>query len=201
LNVAAMLVIVSQVLARPAFAQSDPLSMTRDMVNQALAILRNKQLPTVERQRQLRDLIEPKFDFAEMSRSALGYHWRTLSPEQRANFTELFKAFIEDAYLSKVQDYSGQQVVFAGQHQIGQGYTEVDTRIVQPGKNPIPLTYLLQQKDGSWKIYDVVVDNISIIANYRNQFNRVINEQGYDKLMGELKAKQQELRSSLGGDR
>jgi phospholipid transport system substrate-binding protein len=198
LNVAAILVMVSQVLEKPAFAQSGAMSMTQGMVNQALEILRNKQVPTVERQRQLRDLIEPRFDFTEMSRSALGYHWRTLSPDQRTNFTQEFTAFIEDAYLSKVQDYSGQQVVFVGEHPTEQGYAEVDTKIIQPGKNPISLTYQLEQKDGGWKIYDVAVDNISIIANYRNQFNRVINEQGFDKLLADLKAKQQELRSTLG---
>jgi len=183
----------------PAFAQSGAEAMTRQTVDQALSILANKSTPVAQRQRDLRNLIEPRFDFTEMSRSAIGYHWRTLTPAQRAEFTQVFTAFIEDAYLSKIQDYSGQKVEFGAQRSLGQGYAEVDTKIIQAGKNPVPLTYLLEQKDGSWKIYDITVDNISIVANYRNQFNRVISDQGFDKLMADLRAKQRQLGASLGG--
>jgi len=168
------------------------------MVDQALQILRDKVTPLPQRRRQLRAVIEPRFDFTEMSRSAIGYHWRSLSPQQRNDFTKLFTAFIEDAYLSKIQDYSGEQVVFTRQTSLDAGYAQIETRIVQSGKNPIPVNYLLEQKDDTWKIYDVTVDNISIINNYRNQFNRVINQQGFDKLMADLQAKQQELASLLG---
>ena len=175
-----------------------PMETVRTMVDHSLAILRDSHTPAPQRRRQLRAVIEPSFDFAQMSRSALGYHWRSLSPSQRAEFTRLFTAFIEDAYLSKIQGYSGQQVIVDRQRSLGQGYVEVDTRIVQQGKAPIPANYLLEQADGGWKIYDVTVDAISITANYRNQFNRVMNERGFDKLMADLKAKQQELASLLG---
>jgi phospholipid transport system substrate-binding protein len=151
-----------------------------------------------QRRRELRSLVEQNFDFETMSRSALGYNWRSLSPDQRAQFTKLFTAFIEVAYLDKIQDYQGQQVQFAGEHSLGDGYAEVDTKIVQPGKSPISVNYLLEQKDGAWKIYDVTVEAISIIANYRNQFNRVISQKGFDQLMADLQAKQQQLESLLG---
>jgi phospholipid transport system substrate-binding protein len=152
----------------------------------------------LEKRRELKPLMESRFDSTEMARSTLGYHWRSLTPEQRANFTQLFTAFIEAAYLDKVQDYGGQQVQFGQSRSLGQGYAEVDTRIAQAGKNPIPVTYLLEQSGSGWKVYDVQVDNISIIENYRNQFNRVINEQGFPKLMADLRAKQQQLASELG---
>jgi phospholipid transport system substrate-binding protein len=137
-------------------------------------------------------------DFTEMSRSALGYHWRSLTPEQRSQFSTLFTSFIEDAYLSKIQDYSGQQVQYLKESPLGEGYSRVDTAIVQPGKQSLKVAYMLEQKGGEWLVYDVTVDNISIIANYRNQFNRVINDQGFDKLMADLKAKQRELASLVG---
>jgi len=133
-----------------------------------------------------------------MARSTLGYHWRSLTPDQRADFTQLFTDFIEAAYLDKVQDYAGQQVLFGQSRSLGEGYAAVDTTIVQAGKDPIPVTYLLEQSGSGWKVYDVTVDNISIIANYRNQFNRVINEQGFPKLMADLRAKQQQLGWELG---
>ena len=174
------------------------MTVTQTMVNHALEIMANKATPLQQRRRQLRQGVESNFDFTEMSRSALGYNWRSLTPDQRAKFTQLFTSFIEDAYLSKIQDYSGQQVQFQGETSLGQGYTQINTNIVQPGKNPIAVNYLLLQKDNGWKIYDVTVDAISIIANYRNQFNRVINEKGFDQLMAELQAKQQQLASLLG---
>ena len=142
-------------------------------------------------------MIEPRFDFTEMSRTALGYHWRQLSPAQRAEFTRLFSAFIEDAYLSKVQDYSGQRVQFVKQSSIGDGYEQINTLIEQPNnKASVPVNYLVEVN--GCKIYDVTVDSISIMANYRNQFNRVINERGFDQLLADLKSKQQQLASLLG---
>jgi phospholipid transport system substrate-binding protein len=182
----------------PARAQTSAKAATQEFVNQALQTLRDKQKSVLEKRRELKPLIESRFDSNEMARSTLGYHWRSLTPDQRANFTRLFTAFIEAAYLDKVQDYAGQEVQFGQSRSLGEGYAKVDTTIVQAGKNPIPVTYLLEQSGGGWKIYDVAVDNISIIANYRNQFNRVINEQGFPKLMADLRAKQQQLGSELG---
>jgi len=190
------LIILNPTRAR-ADAPNSPMEVTQNMVNRALEIIANKSLPIKDRRRQLREAIEDEFDFSEMSRSALGYNWRNLSPDDRSQFTQLFTAFIEDAYLSKIQDYSGQRVAFNGQTSLGEGYTQINTDIVEPGKNPISVNYLLLQKDGAWKIYDVTVDAISIIANYRNQFNRVINDKGFPQLMADLRAKQQELASLL----
>jgi phospholipid transport system substrate-binding protein len=200
LAIATVALVVTSISLAPVQADTgDPaMSVTQTMVNRALQIMANKSAPVQQRRRQLREAIENEFDFAEMSKSGLGYHWRTLNENQRAQFTKLFTAFIEDAYLSKIQDYSGQQVRFLGQTPIEPGYVQINTEIVQQGKSPIPVNYLLLQKDGTWKIYDVTVDAISIIANYRNQFNRVINEKGFDQLMADLQAKQQELASLLG---
>jgi phospholipid transport system substrate-binding protein len=178
--------------------QNSPLVTTREFVNQALQILGAKDKPVAQKRRELKSLIEVRFDSTEMARSSLGYHWRSLSPEDRASFTRVFADFIEAAYLDKVQDYSGQQVQFGRSRSLGQGYSAVDTTIVAPGKDPIPVTYLLEQSSDGWKVYDVTVDNISIIANYRNQFNRVINEQGFPKLMADLRAKSRQLGSELG---
>jgi phospholipid transport system substrate-binding protein len=182
----------------PARAQTSAKAATQEFINQALQILRNKQKSVQEKRRELKPLIESHFDATEMARSSLGYHWRSLTPSQRADFTRVFTDFIEAAYLDKVQDYAGQQVQFGQSRTLGEGYVGVDTTIVDTGKSPIPVTYLLEQTDGGWKVYDVRVDNISIIANYRNQFNRVINEQGFPKLMADLRAKQRQLGAELG---
>jgi len=192
--------IVTSVNRAPALADAggSPMAVTQTMVNRALQIMANKRAPVQQRRRELREAIENEFDFTEMSKSALGYHWRELNPTQRAEFTKLFTAFIENAYLSKIQDYSGQEVAVQGENSEGEGFARVHSQIIQQGKQPLKVDYLLREMNGDWKIYDVTVDNISIIANYRNQFNRVINDQGFDKLMADMRAKQQQLQSSLG---
>lgn len=196
----AMLVLMVMQAASPAPAWAFPtaLDTVNQVINTSLPVLRDKRTPLPQRRRQLRDLLEQHFDFADMARITLGYHWRELNTTQRAQFTALFTAFIENAYLSKIQDYSGQDVAVLGQNSEGEGFSRVRSQIIQPGKQPIKVDYLLRELDGDWKIYDVTVDAISIVANYRNQFNRVINDQGFDKLMANMRAKQQQLQTSMG---
>ena len=197
---AAMLVLMmAQAISPPqAFALPTALDTVNQVVNTTLPVLRDKSTPLSQRQRKLRSLLERHFDFSDMSRIALGYHWRELNAQQRTQFTQLFTAFIENAYLSKIQDYSGQDVAVLGQNAEGEGFARVRSQIIQSGKQPIKVDYLLRDMDGDWKIYDVTVDAISIVANYRNQFNRVINDQGFDKLMSDMRVKQQQLQASMG---
>jgi len=197
LVIGAMIVLCSN--GAVARADDGAMNAVQSMVSQAVKILADQSTPQATRASQLRDLIGPAFDFTEMSRSALGYHWRSLTPEQRTDFTQTFTSFIEAAYGSKIGDYHGQQVNFIKQTSLGDGYAQVFSQIVQPGgKASVPVNYLVEQKDGQWKVYDVTVDDISIIANYRTQFNRVINDNGFDKLLADLKAKQQQLNQANG---
>jgi phospholipid transport system substrate-binding protein len=196
----AMLVLAAVQVTSPrtAWGLSTAQDTVNQVVNKTLPVLRDKRTPLPQRRRRLRGLLEQHFDFPDMARIALGYHWREISPTKRAQFTQLFTAFIENAYLSKIQDYAGQDVAVLGENSEGQGYARVRSEITQPGKQPIKVDYLLRDFDGDWKIYDVTVDAISIVANYRNQFNRVINDQGFDKLMADMKVKQQQLQASMG---
>lgn len=178
---------------------SDPSAMVKSTVGQVIQVLKQRELSQSVRRAQLIDLVQGHFDFGDMSRSALGYHWKELSPQQRQQFAPLFQAFLEDAYLSKIDKYSGQQVRFLGKSSDGNGGAEVKTEVVQQdAPQPISIIYQLKLENGEWKIYDVMVDSISITANYRNQFNRVINNQGFDALISEMRDKQQELLASLG---
>jgi phospholipid transport system substrate-binding protein len=175
----------------------DPMSVVQNTVNQSLSVLRDRSIPLQSRQDKLRQIVSGTFDFTEMARSALGYHWKQISPAQQQEFTQTFVAFIQDSYLSKINDYRGQQVQFLGARNDGAEYNQVNTDIVQDGKDPVHVNYRLLQKNGNWKIYDVNIDSISIIANYRNQFNRVMNNKGYDTLINDLKSKQAALAASL----
>jgi len=193
---------VAVIPARTAIAPPDPIEQARGLVQQAIAILENPRLTLQEERRQLRALAEPYFDFEGMARSTLGYHWRTLTSGQREQFVTLFTAFMEDAALSKIQEYSGQRVEFTRETPIADGYMQVQGHaILNNGSQPIPIGFMCHQIDGSWKVYDLTVDNISVMANYRNQFNRVINDQGFDHLMAVMRQKQLELAEMLGNKR
>ena len=176
---------------------NSPTAVVQQTVNQALSVLRDTQTPLAQRQDKLRQIVSSTFEFTEMAKSALGYHWKQISADQQQEFTNVFISFIEDSYLSKINDYRGQQVAFLKSTGDTADDAQVNTDIVAPGKEPIHVNYSLLQKGGAWKIYDVTVDAISIIANYRNQFNRVMNNQGFGTLINDLKSKQAALAASL----
>jgi phospholipid transport system substrate-binding protein len=196
--VAVALLLPSTPVPAAAAASPDALAQTKAVVDQALQILRNPNLSLAEERRELRDLAEQRFDFPAMARSTLGYHWRELPEDQRTEFVKLFSAFIEDAYLNRIQEYAGQDIKFVSQRADGPDYVEVDSKVVGGGDSPVDLTFRLKKDGDDWKIYDVTVDQISITANYRNQFNRVINNEGFPTLINDLRAKQGELAAMLG---
>lgn len=185
---------------------NDPITVLKTGINDVLAVFRDKQMPLAQRRARLRALAGRYFDFDDMARSALGYHWRDLTPEQRAEFVPIFSDFIENAYLSKLQD-SGvekirQEATTANISYIRQtmdgDYAQVfSTVALEDQKEPLEIVYLMHLKDGNWRIYDVTVDAISVVGNYRSQFNRVINNQGYDKLIADLTAKTRQLQEYM----
>jgi len=178
---------------------NDPKATVMSTVTQATEILQNRRTSQAVRRQQLIHVVAGHFSFSDMARSSLGYHWRQLTSDQQQRFVQLFTAFLENAYLNKLENYSGQKIAFLGETSTGPGDSEVNTAVIQPNNDQrIRIDYLLKQDGGDWKVYDVTVDNISIMANYRNQFNRVINEQGFDALLKEMQSKQQELVASLG---
>jgi phospholipid transport system substrate-binding protein len=192
--------------ANPA-AIDDPMAVVKDGISHAIIVFQDHQMPLAQRRRTLRDLAEQYFDFPMMSRSVLGYHWRILTPEQRAQFVPIFTGFIEDAYLSKLQNYTVHQVQQALQsaridyikeNRDGSDYAQVFTTVtLHDQAKPININYYLSRSENTWKVYDLSIESISIIANFRNQFNRVINNAGYDALLADLRAKQERLQQDL----
>jgi phospholipid transport system substrate-binding protein len=187
--------------------QTDPMASVKSVIDQAIVVFKDKQIAPADREQKLRALAENRMDFAEMARSAVGYHWKDFTPEQKAEFVPLFTAFIEDAYLSRIETYSvekvdqqiqSSQIQFNRETTDGPDYATVfSTVVLKDRNNPIQVNYLMRRNDNDWKIYDITLDAISVIANYRNQFNRVLNNGGYDKLVSILREKQQALGASL----
>jgi phospholipid transport system substrate-binding protein len=185
--------------ARASVSPDDATGSVKSIIDQSILVFKDGQLTPTAREQKLRAIAESHFDFAEMAQSAIGYHWKTLTPDQKSEFVPLFTAFIEDAYLSRIESYSVQKIneqiqssmiQFTRQTTDGPDYAEVfSTVVLQDQKDPIPVNYLMRRDGDEWKIYDITIDSISVIANYRNQFNRVLNNDGYDKLVSIIRQK------------
>lgn len=186
-------------------AAAGPTVFVKSVIDQATAIVRDTSMSAAERDRKLRAIAEANFNFSDMARTALGYHWRQLTPQQRAQFVPLFTSFMEAVYLSKMQDYGIEKirkdvntsnVNFTGQDFQGGDYAEVhSTTVFSDHPQPVKVDYLLSRGANGWKIYDLEIDGISVMANYRNQFNRVINDDGFPALTTMLQKKTRELES------
>jgi phospholipid transport system substrate-binding protein len=184
---------------QPAGATGDAIASVKMIIDQSVAVFKQQDIQDDARQKKLRAIAESHFDFSEMARSAVGTHWRTFSEQQKTEFVPLFTTFIEDVYLSQIESYSVQKInerinstkiQFIKQNSEGPDYAEVLSSVtLQDRPNPIAVNYEMRRDGNEWKIYDITIDAISVIANYRNQFNRVLNNDGYDKLKALMQQK------------
>ena len=187
----------------PADTTGDPIASIKMIIDQSVVVFKQQNIPEDVRRQKLRAIAESHFDFTEMARSACGYHWRTFTPEQKAEFVPLFTKFIEDVYLSQIESYSvekidqqinSSKIEFTKQVSDAPDYAEVFSSVTLADReDPMQVIYETRREGGEWKIYDITIAAISVIANYRNQFNRVLNNDGYDKLVSIVRQKIQGL--------
>jgi len=140
-----------------------------------------------ERRAAIRKEAEVVFDFGETAKRALGRHWQALAEKDRQEFTSLFTDLIERAYISKIERYSGERIAYAGEA-IDGGLATVRTRFVTKQGTEIPVDYRMQQRGGRWLVYDVSVEGVSLINNYRTQFEKIIQTSSYAELVRKMKA-------------
>lgn len=141
----------------------------------------------IERRQVLREVTGGLFDWAEMAQRALGPHWDARSEAERAEFSELFRGLVERAYLAKIERYGGEKIAYAGESVDGEQAT-VRTRVVMR-RGDVSIDYRLSARGDRWLIYDVVVDGISLTANYRTQFNEVMTKSSYRELVKLMRAR------------
>ena len=185
--------IVAVSLGLPRFVQAgEPLQVVRTSVDKAIQILKDPRLQSQDKKRErvdrLREALQSIFDYEEMAKRALGTHWRRRTPAEQEEFVKLFRDFLERIYSDKIDLYGGEKVRF-GREVIDQGFAEVESTIIRPNGEELAVVYKLRQRDGQWKVYDAVVENISIVNNYRSQFDRVISSSSYQELVKRLQEK------------
>ncbi|MCP9455561.1 MAG: ABC transporter substrate-binding protein [Nitrospira sp.] len=174
-----------------------PTEAMKATIDEVLRILQEEELKqpgrAEERRQMLERVVEARFDYQEMSKRALGAPWNTLSDEQKQEFVTLFRTLLTNTYADKIETYSGEGVQYLNERQ-DKAYAEVRTKVLS-GKAEIPLDYRLIQKGNDWRVYDVVVDGVSLVNNYRGQFAKIIRTSSYDGLVEQLRKKSEQIKS------
>jgi phospholipid transport system substrate-binding protein len=169
-----------------------PGDQVRRTVDNLLVILKDPRLTGEsnkdERRQKLKEVIYQRFDFTEMARRSLGSEWRRRSPEEQREFVQLFTDLLEEAYLEQIEAYRGEKVQYLKERE-DDNYAEVETRIVDNKGQEFSFDYRLHNVNGDWKVYDVIIEDISLVNNYRSQFNRVLARSSFGELLKTMKEK------------
>ena len=170
----------------------EPTDQIRQTTEKIRAIVKDPDLQgadkEAERQKQMRKSVDERFDWAAMSRSAVGKHWRDLTDAQRTEFTGFFSELIEKNYMSKIESYAGEKILYKGDQADG-AYGTVDVVIVTLRGTDIPVSYRVLKKGAEWLVYDVSIEGVSLVNNYRSQIGAILNSSSYDTLIVKIKAK------------
>ena len=194
--IAILAVVVVGLSVVPGYAGA-PTEAMKATVDEVLRIVRDQDLKQKgkadERRQQLEKVVEARFDYTEMSRRALGAPWKQLTDQQKQEFVDLFRTLLTNSYADKIETYSGEGVQYLNER-TEKEYAEVRTKVLS-GKTEIPLDYRLINKAEDWRVYDVVVDNISLVNNYRGQFTKILRASSYSDLVDQLRKKSEKLKS------
>jgi len=173
-----------------------PTDSMKTTVDEVLRIVRDNELKqprkATERRQMLEQVVDARFDYREMSRRALGAPWNNLSDQEQQEFVGLFRTLLTNSYANKIETYSGEGVQYLNER-MEKEYAEVRTKVLS-GKTEIPLDYRLINKTNDWRVYDVVVDGISLVNNYRGQFTKIIQSSSYHDLVEQLRKKSEKLK-------
>ncbi len=147
---------------------------------------------TAERRARIRAVANEIFDWQETGTRALGPSARACSPQQRQAFSPLFADLIERSYVGKLELYSGEKIVYAAESLDGDQAT-VRTKLITKSNTEIPIDYRMLKEGDRWRTYDVTIEGVSLVANYRTQFNKIISQSGYPELVKKMEQKQLEV--------
>ena len=183
-----------------AAAAGPPTDQLRSSIDRVIKVLDDPALKTEaktqERRTAIRQVANETFDFKETAKRSLGRHWQGLSEPERAEFSELFADLLEHAYVGRIEQYSGERIVYSGETvDPGGELATVRSRFNLKSGGDVPVDYRMLKRGDQWRVYDVSVEGVSLVANYRSQFNKVIESSSYQELVKRLKARGEEFRA------
>jgi len=178
-----------------------PTDQLRDGVDRVFKILRDPQMAgdanATQRRKAVLTTASTIFDFNEMAKRSLGQHWTQRTPAERTEFIALFTDLLQHSYISKVDQHGSAKIVF-GDERVNGEYAAVRTTIPLSNGGQMPLEYLMHQANARWQVYDISMDGISLLSNYRAQFNKVIRVDSYATLVAKLKSHHSEFSQPAG---
>ena len=164
-------------------------------INKMLAEMQTPEFKAMDRDGKLaeiRKIINEVFDYKELSRRTLGREWRKFKPEQQKEFTTLFAELLENVYADRILAYTHEKIDFGKETELKKGLVEVESYIITTDNKQVPLFYRLTNKSGQWRVYDVVIEGVSMVKNYRGQFRQILSKQTPEDLLQTLREKVKE---------
>ncbi len=184
----ALIGLLCWVLAAQALAAPTPKERVQETVDAVLEVLRDETRDVETKKRDIRVLVRQRFDFRAMAQSTLAQNWRSASESEQDRFVSLYSRLLEDSYLVMVEEYTNEAVEYRNETQRNEKNAQVDTAILAADKE-IPVVYRTRLKDGDWYIYDVVIEGVSLISNYRSTYQQIVRREGMDGLLARLEEK------------
>lgn len=165
-------------------------------VDEVVKIVSDKELKknSQKRRQQLKKTISNIFDYSEMAKRSLGKHWKDRSPAEKSQFVELFATLLENSYADKIESYNNEKIVYIKENLDGDN-AEVKSKVVTAKRDEFTLDYRMMKQNNKWMVYDVVIEGVSLVSNYRSQFNRIITANGYPELVKKLTNKSNEIKA------
>ena len=169
-----------------------PLDTIKEHVNSVLDVLRNPALQgeanKEAKEQKIESIANQMFDYVALSRLTLGRSWRDFNKEQQKEFVSLYRTILKKAYMDKILTYTDEKVVFDKEMMLAENKAEVQTRIITKSAD-IPISYRMYLKDGQWRVYDVIVEGISLVQNYRTQFREILANNTPEEVLKILRQK------------
>jgi len=169
-------------------AQDSPSAVIKDGLNELLAVLKDKSLDQEARREQMRGMIAERFDFDAMSRSILARNWKKASGEQRTQFIALFQTMLENTYMTAIETYTSEKVHF-GKERVKGKRASVGVSIELVSGSTAPLSFRLVNRTGKWGVYDVVIEGVSLVNNFRSTYGSIVKRDGMEGLLAQMEAK------------
>jgi phospholipid transport system substrate-binding protein len=165
-------------------------------VDEVVKIVSDKELKKNDHKRRqmLKKSISVIFDYNEMAKRSMGKHWNQRSAAEKKQFADLFASLLENSYASKIESYNNEKIVYLKETLDGD-YAELRSKVVTTKRDEFTLDYRLINQNGKWMVYDVVIEGVSLVSNYRTQFNKIITSNGYPELVKKLQTKTDELKA------
>jgi len=177
-------------------AFAGPTEDVKKTVDEVVRIVASKEMKHNDHKRRqaLKKSISLVFDYSEMAKRSLGKHWNSRTAPEKKRFAELFATLLENSYAGKIESYNNEKIVYLKEIVDGD-HAEVKSKVVTAKRDEFTLDYRMLNQNGKWMAYDVVIEGVSLVSNYRTQFNKIITNGGYSELVRKLETKTDELKA------